>query len=114
MRARLLKAGTRMYFGAPANPMSETIARAICSVVRGVPGIQEAHLPQCYVEGDADGQQVLVAVADNDAHFTAVLDRLLHDLELVLPSEHFIDVLPITSGPVLEAIRQADCQILRR
>ena len=60
MSERTLKAGTSVYWGAPAKPMPEIMSDAISQVVAQVPGIVEAHLPQCFVEGDKEARQVLV------------------------------------------------------
>ena len=65
MSERTLKAGTKMFFGAPAKPMPEIMVDAIAQVVAQVPGIQEAHLPQCFIEGDKEARQVVVIGVQN-------------------------------------------------
>jgi hypothetical protein len=62
MSERQVKAGTSIYFGAPAKPMPEMMADAVSQVVAQVPGIVEAHIRQCFIEGDREAQQVLVVV----------------------------------------------------
>jgi len=43
--------GARIYLGAPAQPMPLAISDALKALAGSVPGIAEAHLPQCFVEG---------------------------------------------------------------
>jgi hypothetical protein len=111
MSQREVKAGTSMYFGAPAKPMPEIMAEAISQVVTQVPGIVEAHLPQCFIEGDKEARQVLVVGVQRRSEIPQIADALMGKLQLVFPPGQFIDVLPFESGAVPAGVRQAGCQI---
>jgi hypothetical protein len=106
-----IKAGTLMVFGAPAKPMPDFMADAIAQVVAQVPGIIEAHLPQCFVEGDPEARQVLVIVVRSRHEIPQIAGALLGKLQHVLPPGEFIDVLPFKAGSVPSGVRQAGCQI---
>jgi hypothetical protein len=101
-----------MFFGAPAKPMPEIMADAISQVVAQVPGIAEAHLPQCFVEGDAEARQVLVVGVRNRSEIPQIAQQLMAKLKLVFPPGQFIDILPFESGSIPAGVRQAGCQIL--
>jgi hypothetical protein len=42
-------AGTRVFLGAPANPMPQEAVDFLYKLVSEEPGITEAHIPQCYI-----------------------------------------------------------------
>jgi len=111
MSERTLKAGTNMLFGKPAKPMPEIMADAISQVVAQVPGIVEAHLPQCFIEGDTEARQVLVIGVQRRGDISQIAQALMGKLQLVLPPGQFIDLLPFESGAVPAGVRQAGCQI---
>ncbi len=100
-----------MYFGAPAHPMPETTAKAIAEAVAQVPGIVEAHLPQCFIEGDQEARQVLVVGTQTRHDIPRIAQELMGKLQPVFPPELFIDILPFESGAVPQGVRQAGCQI---
>ena len=58
-----LPPGTTLYIGPPANPLPPELQAKIAYAISGVPGIGEAHLPQCYSKGLVDpSAQILVLV----------------------------------------------------
>ena len=58
-----LPPGTTLYIGPPANPLPPELQAKIAYAISGVPGIREAHLPQCYSKGLVDpSAQILVLV----------------------------------------------------
>ncbi|MCE9545947.1 MAG: enhanced serine sensitivity protein SseB C-terminal domain-containing protein [Planctomycetia bacterium] len=111
MDERTLKRGTALYFGAPAKPMPEILVDAISQVVSQVSGIVEAHLPQCFIEGDTEARQILVVVVQRRAEISRIAEELMNKLQLALPPGQFIDILPFESGTIMPGIREADCQI---
>ncbi len=111
MSERTLKTGIKMFFGAPAKPMPDVMADAISQVVAQVPGIVEAHLPQCFIEGDKEARQVLVIGVQSRAEIPQIARQLMGKLQLVFPPGQFIDILPFESGSLPSGVRQADCQI---
>ena len=100
-----------MCFGAPAKPMPEIMSDAIRQVVAQVPGILEAHLPQCFMEGDKEARQVLVVGVARRSEIPPIAQNLMGKLQLVFPPGQFIDILPFESGAVPPGVRQAGCQI---
>ena len=100
-----------MFFGKPAKPMPEIMADAISQVVAQVPGIIEAHLPQCFIEGDQEARQVLVVGVQRQNEIPQIAEALMGKLQLVFPPGQFIDILPFESGAVPAGVRQAGCQI---
>ncbi|WP_417382349.1 enhanced serine sensitivity protein SseB C-terminal domain-containing protein [Gimesia sp.] len=110
-RERKLQAGTTLYFGVPANPMSEIMADAIGQVVAQVPGIVEAYLPQCYLEGDEEAKQVLVLGVESKSRIPGIMQDLMSKLQLVLPANQGIDMLPFSTRELPPEARIAECQI---
>ncbi len=100
-----------MFFGAPANPMPPNIATAISQAVAQVSGILEAHLPQCFVEGDKEARQVLVVVIRNRGDHPRIAEELMGKLRGALPAGQFIAILPLGSDSVPSGVREADCKI---
>ena len=86
MSERDLPAGTQMFFGVPAKPMPEIMADAIGQVVAQVPGIREAYLPQCFMQGDAEARQVLVVGVEDPGRIPEIMHELMGKMKLVLPS----------------------------
>ena len=111
MTERKLTAGTTIYFGAPANPMPEIMVDAISQVVAHVPGIVEAHLPQCYIEGDTEARQVLVVGVQRLAEIPQIAEQLMGKFQLLFAPGQFIDILPYESRAMPPGVRQAGCQI---
>jgi len=111
MSERTIKAGTQMFFGAPAKPMPEIMADAISQVVAQMPGIIEAHLPQCFIEGDKDARQVLVIGVQSRAEIPRIAESLMGKLQLLLAPGQFIDILPYELSAFPSGIREARCQI---
>jgi hypothetical protein len=104
--------GARIYFGAPAQPMPYAVSDALKTLTSTVPGIAEAHLPQCCVEGAEAPKQILVVVPLRPSDTQAVLDSLGSHLPEILPNGFYIDIWPVpASDPKLEAIRAACCAI---
>jgi hypothetical protein len=77
-----------------------------------VPGIIEAHLPQCFIEGDKDARQVLVVGVQNRSEIPHIAQQLMAKLKVVFPPGQLMDILPFESGSVPPGVRQAGCQIL--
>ena len=101
-----------MSFGTPAKPMPEIMADAISQVVAQVPGIVEAHLPQCFIEGDKEARQLLVIGVRRREEIPRITQELMGKLRLVFPPGEFMDILTFEQGAVPPGVRQAGCQIL--
>jgi hypothetical protein len=111
MRQREIPPGTRMFFGAPANPMPESKVVAIRDAVRGIDGILEAHLPQCFIEGDAQAHQVLVIGVRTKGEIPRIANELTPGLSRILGDGLFLDLLPFEAAAIPEGVRRARCQL---
>lgn len=111
MSERTINAGTSLFFGTPAKPMPEILADGIALVVAQVPGIVEAHLPQCFMEGDEEARQVLVIVVQRRGDIPQIANALMAKLRLLFAEGQFIDIIPFADGDVPKGVRQAGCQI---
>jgi len=110
---RQLGGGTTLFFGVPANPMHDVMADAIGQVVAQVPGIVEAYLPQCYVQGEEEARQVLVLGVQSKDQIPQIMQNLMGKMELVMPSNQFIDILPFATRDLPPEARIAECQIFK-
>jgi hypothetical protein len=111
MSERTIKAGTNLFWGRPANPMPKIMADAISQAVTEVPGISEAHLPQCFIEGDKEARQVLVIGVHRPNETAWIANELTRKFHPVLPTGQFLDIIPFKSGSVPPEVQQAGCQI---
>jgi hypothetical protein len=111
MSERTIKAGTSTYWGAPAKPMPEALSKAIAQIVAQVSGIREAHLPQCFIQGDKDARQVLLVCVNNRSEIPRIAEELMAKLNGLFPAGEFIDIFPVDSNSFPPGVREADCQI---
>ena len=109
MSERLIKKGTRVLWGKPARPMPSVNVVAIGQAVARVPGIVEAYLPQCYIDGDKAAAQVLVIGVESKAAIPTIMEDLLSKLRLVLGPGKFLDVFPFEVASVPAAARVVPC-----
>jgi len=111
MSEQTLPKGTKMFFGAPVNPMSDVIADALGQVVAQVPGICEAYIPQCFIEGDTEARQVLVIGVETKEKIPEIMPDLMGKMRLALPGGVLMDILPYASVDLPNEARVAKCHI---
>jgi hypothetical protein len=111
MDQRHIPAGTKLTFGAPTEPMHETRSTIISDVVATVPGLVEAHLPQCLIEGDTAPRQALVVVVRSKADIPNAARQIASGISKTVPSGLFLDILPFFEGSVPAGVRESGCQI---
>jgi len=111
-------AGAEMMIGAPAKPMPEATSGAIAALVAQIDGIQEAHLPQCYVPNTmARPGQILVLLLTPRANIQAVMERIGQGLHDILLGAEPLDIWPLqppASDALIAEVRKAGCQIYQR
>jgi hypothetical protein len=96
MRPLSIPAGTAVLLGRPAQPMAVALSDSIAQMVRSIPGIREAYLPQCFVKGVVEPPaQVLVLVLDTTDQ-QRVLDSVGEGLTRALPQGVHLDVWPMS------------------
>lgn len=96
-----------MLLGVPTKPMQRSISDAIAELVRGIAGIREAYLPQCYVKAIVEPPaQVLVLLLEDATDHQQVLDTVGRGLATVLPERTHLDVWLMTgSDNLLSTVR---------
>jgi len=99
--------------GGPANPLDAALVRAIAEAVNSVPGIVEAHLPQCYIAATmSKPAQVLVVVVDTDSGAELMVTRLTEGLAGLTLPDHHLDILPVLlNSELLPTVRKAACRV---
>ncbi len=120
MDALHMRPGARVFIGAPADPQLTPTARAaVAAQVAAVPGIREAHLPQCFAPGVSERPAqvlvlVLVLVLDPATTPDRVMSALGPRLSEVIPPGVYLDVWPLAAAhELLPAVRAAGCEIFR-
>ncbi len=100
--------------GRPARPMPQALSDAIAQMLRGIVGIREAHLPQCFAPAAMkQPAQILVLVLDEASDRSTVLDAVGHGLAIVLPKDTHLDVWPMSeTHGLLSTVRQTKMQIV--
>jgi hypothetical protein len=111
MNERELEPGTQLFFAAPAQPMPGIMEDAIAQVIAQVPGIFEAHLPECLIEGELDARQVLVIAVRRRREIPQIADILMGKLRLVLAVGQVLDILPFQVDELPPGVKEANCQI---
>lgn len=93
MKALSIPVGSVVLLGAPAKPMPLAQSNAIGEMVRGIAGVCEAYLPQCFVREVMDAPaQVLVLVLDRAANRHSVLDAVGEGLARLMATGTHVDV----------------------
>ena len=100
-----------MFFGAPAKLMADVMVDALGQVVAQVPGICEAYIPQCFIEGDTEARQVLVVGVEKQEQIPEVMQDLMGKMKLLLPPGVFMDILPYASAELPEEARVEKCHL---
>lgn len=91
---RRIPAGTKVYLGAPARPMKVELSVQIAKMLRHIPGIVEAHVPQCYAPGVIDNPaQMLILVVNPKAARSAMAAEIEKGLAMVLPVGTTLDFI---------------------
>lgn len=106
--------GSPVYLGAPAIPMDAEVVEALALMVAAHPEVQEAHLPQCWIQNVMPkAAQILVIVSEFDA--TGAIKRLESEVSGILPKESHLDIWWVTADhSMLPAVRNAGCRIFER
>lgn len=111
MTERTLPENTRIMFGAPSNPISESKRKALRQAIMHVPGICEAYLPQTLIEGHLETQQVLVLSIKKQEMIPEVMQLLMEKLNHLISEDTFIDIMPFASEEFPAEARIAKCLI---
>lgn len=109
-----LPAGSKVIVGKPRVPMAAMVSAAVEALVDSTAGIQEAHLPMCFVSGLMDAPAlVLVLVLAPSADLRTVLDKVGPGIVHLLPPGQSLDVWPLRpdDSSLLPAVRNANCGI---
>ena len=106
-----LPAGTKVYLGPPAKPMTAERPPAIGAALGELAGIREAHLPMVYIQGKiAPPAQVLVVVYDE--HASRQLPNIAESLRRIPTSEVFLHVCERRPGDTtLPTVTSAGCAL---
>jgi hypothetical protein len=91
------------------------LIRCIASLIAEVPGVTEAHLPQCFVAEIMMGPaQLLVLVLAAEANEHEVVAAVEAGLKVFMRAEQHLEIwaMPTTSRR-LEAVRKVGCAIQR-
>ncbi|MFL6228319.1 MAG: enhanced serine sensitivity protein SseB C-terminal domain-containing protein [Pyrinomonadaceae bacterium] len=114
METREIEAGTQILIAAPAHPMPAAQSAAIADMLAKVAGVEEAHLPYCFVPGAmSDPAQVLVLVLARGTQVEEVLHAVNCHLAQLLTEDSRLDIFPLTrESGMLKSVRAVGCQIL--
>ena len=108
--------GTRVYLGAPANPMPEEVVQTIIDSVSTDPNIVEAHLPQCFVADlmKTPGQVLFLVLASKRLE-SATISSITERLNKAPLSHGSIDIFPLdVSHELYGSVRNSGCQIYKK
>jgi hypothetical protein len=108
--------GTTVYLGRPAKPMDPAVTKELGGLIGSFAAVQEAHLPQCWVESIMqNAAQILVVVFADGCEKNQEALALELGVSRLLPRGSHLDIWFMTlSDPLLDAIRRAECRIFDR
>ena len=86
---------------------------AVRQVLEQVPGIVEAYLPQCYIEGDDEAKQVLVVGIASKMAIPRIMTNLMAKMELLMPPSQYIDILPFSTKDLPPEAKVVECCVLK-
>jgi hypothetical protein len=107
--------GAKVLFNRPPRPLPGYLVRCIASLIATVPGVTEAHLPQCFVAEVMTGPtQLLVLVVAAEANEREVVAAVEVGLKVFMRAEHHLEICAMpTTSRMLEAVRNVGCGIQR-
>ena len=113
MEAQTIRAGTQILIGAPAEPMPRAQSAAVADMLAAL-GVEEAHLPYCFIPGAMErAAELLVVVVKPGADVDALMHEVGCRLAQLLPEGERLDVWPLTEDSgALSDVRAVGCQIL--
>ncbi len=116
MEAFRIPAGSTVYAGKPANPLSQNIEQEISRCISATEGIVEAHLPMCYIrEIMPKPALVLVIVVDPAVELDSLMAKVGQVVRHALPEGTSLDIWPLEpQNPVLTLVRNANCMLFAR
>lgn len=105
--------GAHVRIGVPARP-DRSLARSLAEALVKFPGIREAHLPMCFVEGKmAIPALVLVLVLEGATDQAKLVGDIHQEIAPLLPYGTHLDVWPLAAdAPLTESVRATGCRIL--
>jgi hypothetical protein len=109
-----IPSGTPIMLGTPARPMEEDLLQSLGTMLLGVGGVREAHVPQCFAIGVMDQPaQVLVVVIESDASAENVMDEVLLGLTAILPDDIHLDVWSMDpEHTLLASVQATNCRLM--
>jgi hypothetical protein len=113
MEAQTLEAGTQVLIAAPADPMPRAQSAALAGMLASL-GVEEAHLPYCFIPGAMErAAELLAVVVRPGADVDALMKEIGCRLAQLLPEGERLDVWPLTEeSGALSDVRAVGCRIL--
>ena len=113
METQTIEAGTQILIAAPAEPMPRAQSAAVAAMLAGL-GVEEAHLPYCFIPGAMErAAELLVVVVKPGADVDALMREIGCRLAQLLPEGARLDAWPLAEdGGALADVRAVGCQIL--
>jgi len=93
--------------------MDPALVRSIAELIKSIPGIVEAHLPQCYIAATKLGPaQILVVVLNPTIEAESALKQLHEGLGRLTLPDHHLDVMPLLPNDnLLPGVRSIGCNV---
>ena len=111
-----IPAGSRVFLGAPTNPIAKGFSDLLHKIVSEDPEVIEAHFPQCYIPGlMTEPRQVLFIIClSRSSAEQSVLSAMKHLTDKIFTGG-IVDILPLTiTDELVDAVREAGCQIYQQ
>ncbi len=114
MRTLPIPPGAKIALGQPPLPMAFELSGRFAKAIAMVPGLAEAHLPQCFIAGVMEKpEQVLVVVCVPGGDVEEIVAAIKTNLSTVLPADQPLGILSLDhDSELVEPVRRSQCGIL--
>ena len=108
-----LTTATNVLIGKPTNRLPKRRLKQISALLRDIPQVREAHLPEIYAIGIMEApRDVLFLVVEPESAMTDVTQRIDDALRTILRRREHLDVWPVAKEHrLIPTVRDADCLV---
>jgi hypothetical protein len=106
---------TRVFLGSPTEPISASLVERIAEAIYDIDGVEQLHLPQCFVIGVLNAPQTVLVMVVGANHSVKRAGKLAKKALLrLLPPGTPIGLWPIAfDSPYVASVHHVNCRVER-
>ncbi len=105
---------TEVLIGVPADPIPESVTENIAAVIREIPDIAFAFLPEMYIPGQMEdaGPVLILVTALDGKQLDNTMNKLRIGINDIIPDGIALDMLPVPpDSELLPAVFETGCLV---